>query len=264
MTVGAQLQQARITQQHSLAAASQATKIQPWVLEALEGDRLQEQMSQIYVQGFLKMYAAFLRLDADGLLTQFPWPQPPAEHAEEVLAAPEVSPVAFSWQPIMELLKRLRPAAAVAGIIAMVVIVKPMRWLPAIRLPHREASIVVASELVAKPVALPKPVTVVKPEPVEPPQLPPKVARPLELVITVQRATWISVRADGKLLTQQRLPRGAKELWTAKKRLEVVVAKPLQVDVSLNGQSISPFVVTHQGRVLITQEGVSSLPDRGL
>ncbi|MBI3330528.1 MAG: DUF4115 domain-containing protein, partial [Candidatus Omnitrophica bacterium] len=84
---------------------------------------------------------------------------------------------------------------------------------------------------------------------------------PLELAVTAHRTTWIRVRADGKLLTQQRLPRGANERWTAKKQFELIIANPTQVDLSLNGQSISPFAVAHRGRLLVTHRGVTPLPD---
>ena len=72
------------------------------------------------------------------------------------------------------------------------------------------------------------------------------------------------MRADGKLLAQQRLQRGAHEQWTAKKRLELVVAHPSQVALTLNGQSISPQAITHQGRLVITHQGVTPLSDGGL
>jgi len=83
----------------------------------------------------------------------------------------------------------------------------------------------------------------------------------LELQVSATRTTWIQVRADGKLLTQQRLPRGSNERWTAKKQFELIVAKPSQVELVLNGQAISPLAIAHQGRLLITHHGVTKLPE---
>jgi hypothetical protein len=94
-----------------------------------------------------------------------------------------------------------------------------------------------------------------------PPQVALASTQPLELLVTAHRTTWIRIRADGRLLTQQRLSRGANEKWTAKKQFEIIVAKPNQVDLTLNGQSISPFAVAHKGRVLVTHRGVTNLPD---
>jgi hypothetical protein len=90
---------------------------------------------------------------------------------------------------------------------------------------------------------------------------PPVSAGPLKLVITASRPTWIKVRADGKLLSQQRLARGANEQWTATKQFEIIVSRPAQVDVILNGQSISPLAMAHRGRLLITHRGVTELPE---
>ena len=94
-----------------------------------------------------------------------------------------------------------------------------------------------------------------------PAELAVKPIAPLELTMTATRATWIVVRADGKLLTQQKLGRGAKERWTAKKRFEIVVANPSQVELQLNGQPITSFVIAHKGRLAITHQGVNGLSE---
>jgi hypothetical protein len=71
----------------------------------------------------------------------------------------------------------------------------------------------------------------------------------------------VQVRADGKLLTQQRLQRGANERWMAKKQFELIIAKPSQVELTLNGQPISPFLLANRGRLLITHQGITRLPE---
>ena len=47
MNIGSQLQEARRERKLSLPDVTRETKIQPWVLEALESDRLQELMSPV-------------------------------------------------------------------------------------------------------------------------------------------------------------------------------------------------------------------------
>ena len=74
MTLGARLQQARKARKLSLADVTRQTKIQGWVLETLEADRVPEQMSPIYVKGFLSTYARFLHLDPAPLLAELQWP----------------------------------------------------------------------------------------------------------------------------------------------------------------------------------------------
>jgi cytoskeleton protein RodZ len=282
MTVGSQLQQARRERKLSLADVTATTKIQPWVLEALESDRLQGMMSPIYVKGFLTTYAKFLRLEPGPLVAQLPWPEP--EPVQEQLPPASPPAIQLPWP----LLRRLGVAVAVTAVIAGLVVVNPLRWMPRISLPSlrspklakapasqparpvappasRRTSVTPVSEPVKPPAPPALKLASITPvsEPVKPPT-PPTVTllatQPLELLVTAHRTTWIKVRADGKLLTQQRLQRGAKERWTAKKTLELIISKPSQVELTLNGQSISPFAIAHQGRVLITHHGVTKLP----
>ena len=286
MSVGLQLRTARTERKLSLADISRGTKIQPWVLEALEADRLPELMSPIYVKGFLASYARFLHLDPEPLISQIAWPPPEPEAAAEPQAAPAIPVVVqFSW-PVLR-----RIALIGMAVVALIVLVnvQPLRHLPrlSLALKHAPAQRHVQSQRptvakTARPQSAPAatsqptpPPSQVKPiEPVlasvaplrdtpdlSPPPLTLQPTQPLELAVTATRATWIRVRADGKLLTQQRLPRGASERWTAKKRFELIVAAPSQVDIMLNGQSISPFAVAHRGRMVITHQGVTQLPD---
>jgi cytoskeleton protein RodZ len=333
MTVGSHLRKARTDRKLSLSDVTQATKIQPWILEAIEGDRPPEGMNLIYVKGFISTYARFLHLDAAPLLEQLraPEPEPVAAAAEtEAVQAQAATPppaparsIAKRFEPRRVQLPSIRlpsfqmpsfrlpefrlpdiqwprlrlpdiPApvlfrvgkvVAVTAIVAGIVAINPLRWASKISLPKfstaasktpakkaqakRQApspNVVAEAEKEAK-----KPVPVraasVTPvgEPLKPPSTPTLTllaTQPLELTISANRTTWIRVRADGKLLTQQRLSRGANERWTAKKQFEVVISKPNQVDVSLNGQPIGPLTAAHQGRVLITHQGITKLPEQ--
>lgn len=257
MTVGYQLHQARTERKLSFADVSRETKIQSWVLEALEGDRLHTTMSPVYVKGFLATYAKFLRVPPEPLVAQL---FPPAASPETELAAttPATSaiPSVMQWRmPQMPpaVRKRLVGAFAVSVAVAGLIIINPLRLLSKVELPS---------------IKLPKLASVAQVKEPSKPAAPPTLqsvpllsAQPLELVIKAHSTTWIQVKADGKLLTQQRLLRGANERWSAKKRFEIIVAKPSQVELSLNGQPISPFALAHQGRLLITHNGVTRLPD---
>ncbi len=245
MSAGATLRQARTERRVALGDVAQATKIQPWVLEALEGDRLQELMSPIYVKGFVASYAQFLHLAPEPLIAQLAWPPtvpqatlPPATLDRRWrLRLPMVAP------------RRLATVAVVAAAAALVTIVRPLSWFskvswPAIRLPQI-ASLSVGREM----------------PPAPPPALSIAPTQPLQLTLTARRGTWVRVRSDGKLLAQQRLPRGAQERWSAARQLELIVGDPGHVELTLNGTSISPFVLAHQGRVLVTHRGIQPLAD---
>ena len=350
MNIGETLQQARRARKLSLADVTRETKIQPWVLEALEANEVPERLSPVYVKGFLTTYARFLHLAPELLVTQLPWvkpepvqqPLPPpapraatpipqvievaprevAPHVEAVssqedAAAPTTPPPAREWRlPTVSFPKVSVPKISVPKLsvpkIALSHLRRSLRWpsvpslpslpklpslprMPRIPMPvlRRAAALgavaaVVMSLVVVNPVkrwnlhaSLPKlswpkmtlphmqapklaSVTPINPNLMKPGALPTLTlvpAKPLELTVNANRTTWIQVRADGKLLTQQRLPRGANERWSAKKKFELVVANPSQVDLTLNDQPIGAFAIAHRGRLLITHYGVTQLPE---
>lgn len=246
-SVGQQLAHARVALRVNVKDVAQATKIQPWVLEALETDRLHTAMSPIYVKSFLVTYARFLRLDP-GPLTRQLFPDPPTEPTpQSVVATESATPAAVSLEALPWPSFRLVGVLAVA-LVGVVVLVKahPFRRLAA-HLPRQEASVSLAPQL-------PKPADIDTTMAVQP-------TLPLELSIVARRPTWISVKADGKLVTQQQLAAGAQERWNARHRFEVIVSKPSQIDLLLNGQPISPFLMAHQGRLVITHNRITALTE---
>lgn len=237
VSVGQQLRQARTELQVSLKDISQVTKIQPWVLEALEADRLHATMSPVYVKSFLTTYAKHLRLDPYPFIAQlFPEPAPPA--SPELLQTPQPQRI-----PVWAVVRRLIPAAI--GIASLIVLVRlnPVQWL-ASGMAHRAASVSMAAKH-----GPPRLETTLKLEP----------AHPLELGVAAHRPTWVSVNADGKLIAQQQLAAGEHETWKARRKFEVIVGTPSKVEMTLNGHSISPLAMAHHGRLIITHTSIKPL-----
>ena len=249
MSVGAALCKAREEKELSLKQISEATNIQPWVLEAMEADRLHEHMSPIYVKSLLRSYARFLQLDTYTLLEHFSVEEKPKEAtvietaAPVVLARPEVE---IPW-PLIGLVSKM---VATAAVVVGVVVWNPLRYF--------------SNSLLSSPVHQASVTPMANSFPVDFKSVPVTPEQRLELSLVAKRRTWIQLRADGKLLVQQWVIGGAQEQWTAGKRFELVVAKPGQVDLSLNGSSINAFVMAHGGRVVISHEGITALPESAL
>ncbi len=257
-TIGEQLKQARLARKLTFQDVTRDTKIQSWILQALEADRIHETTSPIYAKGFLLTYAKFLRLDAKTLVQE--WvarhgappvpdaaPSQPEDlgNAEPVQSRPASVTWNVSWPEIpWSALKQIGVAAV--SVVAILVLVKtdPIQKFTA-RLRRQEASLAT----VKKKIPTPARDTALHLEPTQ----------PLELSIVVQQPTWVSIIADGHLLAQEQLAAGTKEKWTARKRFDVVVAKPAQVEILLNGHSISPFAMAHQGRLSITHSSIKPL-----
>jgi hypothetical protein len=222
-------------------------------------------------------------LDPAPLLAALTWPQ--AAEPEQATLPPPTPPAAvvrWPWRwpqvqwPSRLVLQRLTAVAATVVLVALVAPRIPWKRPAAVTAKattSAKATAPSATKSAAQPAAVPAspaskpqlaslaPVS----EPAKPavqPTLTLLPTQPLELVVTARSSTWLQVRADGKLVSQQRLGRGATERWQARKRLEVIVAKPSQVDLSLNDQPIASLAIAHQGRLLITHQGVTRLPDR--
>ncbi len=70
-TVGQILRETREAKFYTLEDVAKATKIRYELLEALENDNYNKLPPQTFVQGFIKNYAKFLRLDPEKLLAVF-------------------------------------------------------------------------------------------------------------------------------------------------------------------------------------------------
>lgn len=71
MTIGERLEEARKRKGYSLREAAEATKIRTEYLENMESNRFDADLPDIFMRGFLRNYALFLRLDATPLLTDY-------------------------------------------------------------------------------------------------------------------------------------------------------------------------------------------------
>ena len=139
MTIGSQLREARTVRNLTYADVSKVTKIQPWILQALEEDRANESISPVYAKGFLSNYTRFLGMDltemAKRSLPAAPAPAPalapaaivaPIVAPEPEVAAPGpivhrvVEPAVVAPEPVV-----LKPVPIIAPVVASAPVVAP-------------------------------------------------------------------------------------------------------------------------------------------
>jgi hypothetical protein len=92
MDIGSKLQKVRVDKGISLREISNATKISPHILEALERNDLARLPGGIFARGYLRAYAAELGLDPEEIVAEFrdqveappelPLPDPPTEYVD--------------------------------------------------------------------------------------------------------------------------------------------------------------------------------------
>jgi len=81
----------------------------------------------------------------------------------------------------------------------------------------------------------------------------------VSLAVRVPRNTWIRVKADDKVVFQDRMKKGTAESWDAKDRIELSGKNINELDLEVNGRHIGALGGTERGakRVVITKEGLT-------
>ena len=69
--IGPTLQEARLQRGKSIEEASRETRIRPEYLQALEGERFDSLIGDVYARAFLRSYSTYLGLDAGNVLTVY-------------------------------------------------------------------------------------------------------------------------------------------------------------------------------------------------
>lgn len=255
-TIGNTLKEARAKKDLTLEDVQAKLKIHPRVLQLLEEDRFEKLPSPLFVRSFLRSYADFLEVNSDELL-----------QAYEREGRREPEQVIF-LRPAEERLRAERsrefPWAAVAGVAAAVAftglvfggaaLLKRIEWPKAPPKPAR-----VERKAVPKAAPAPAPASAAKREwlrSVEQGNFP-KIAKrtPLELTVKAVDNVWLRVTADGQVVFQQTMRRGASNVWSAKTGLEIWTGNSSNMALSLNGYPLgSPgkgvvkkMVINHEG-----------------
>jgi hypothetical protein len=93
--IGPALRKARLLRGKSIEEASRETRIRVEYLKALEGERFDALLGEVYVRGFLRSYSSYLGLDSDKVLTVYNRHfGPPRTTLPEAPEAPPRSPKA--------------------------------------------------------------------------------------------------------------------------------------------------------------------------
>ena len=93
-TIGERLEEARKKKGLTLREAAEATKIRGDYLQKFEGNQFDIGLTEIYTRGFLRSYAAFLKLPADRILQDYSSlakPEARPRHNREIYGRLEVS-----------------------------------------------------------------------------------------------------------------------------------------------------------------------------
>ena len=239
MTIGQRLKAAREAKKIALEEACNVTKIQRKMLEAIEGDRLEEILNPAYARIFLKKYAAYLGVDGVSLLEEYKSTHligpPPLEVQTEVTRSRQESSTP-SW---------LVPAGA--GLLALIGIATIGYF--ALDLYHT-----LARNRRERPRG--RPAVVEEKRPAAAPELWVPASKPLKLTLQTTADVWLQVKADGAVIFQNVLAQGSSENWTAKRELELWTGNAGAMRLSLNGKPLEGLGRGVRKGVRITHAGI--------
>ncbi|MEA3305315.1 MAG: DUF4115 domain-containing protein [Candidatus Omnitrophota bacterium] len=247
--IGEKLRKAREEKGVSLEEVRGATKIHLKVLKAIEEDRLENILGQVYAKAFMKDYAHYMGIDAKDLVCKHASKyavEPSREHVLEQKPFSQKERKNFSRAVIM----------AAAFLICFFIL-----GFTARKFIHYCGTAVKNREAVtAKKAALNKEVEKKDSEEIK--KLIPIPKRgAITLTLSVSRDSWMKVVLDGEAAFHKVLSKNSKETWKAKKEIILTeIGKPERLELNVNGKNIDLSGKRLGKNILITRKGINLDP----
>ncbi|MFH0915523.1 MAG: RodZ domain-containing protein, partial [bacterium] len=241
--IGNSLREARIRKGLSIKDVADVTKIRSKYLEALEEDDFEVLPGPTYVKGFLRTYAAFLKLDADALVDEYRGSHEPRKEEPAGLRADvtQTSRSRTSTERKKKRVRRNQRGYALVGVVAVVVVVL-LAWFGSgrgqdaasidpsnISSPSSSAGITTVSSGAAVPSGNQSATSATS------------AGGNVALVVSVTEGScWLVVREDsesGAEVYAGTLSAGGQETFASSQRYWMMVGRPEVLAVSVNGAS---------------------------
>lgn len=217
-SIGGQLRLAREARNLTIDQVSEATRIRPYYIQALEKDDYSAVPSAAQARGFLRIYAAYLGLNVDELLSKTRPVEPVPDASSSASPSPEVP--AAAGQAVSAQVEKRR-SGFLAGLRER--FARPLAVQP----PAASVAPVVTK---AQPESLPEPV-VSQADKEESPNQP---AKPLPEQPTAEK---VSIEKDKTLTRKTAAAKSAKSRQVSKDRETATSAKPSRRVVRLKKSS---------------------------
>ena len=217
-----------------------ATHIQRRYLEALEEERFENLPDQVVGRGFLRAYAAALKLDPAVLVDLFDGVTQPPQFVPET---PTVSPRGITYKDIpttrsprltTDVLTVILVALIVVGGLVGVFYVFRDRWLPIVNQIAEQTPL--PTEDVAFLLPTPTPLPTFTPTPTSTPT--PLYYTGVTVELRVTEESWVQVFVDGSKAFESIMRSGDENNWTGERQVAVRVGNAGGVEAIVNGQSM--------------------------
>jgi cytoskeletal protein RodZ len=219
MDIGSKLQKVRVDKGISLREISNATKISPHILEALERNDLARLPGGIFARGYLRAYAAELGLDPEQIVSEF---RNRVEAPPEP-RLPDPTPEYVDWGSR----RRSLGIAAVFGLAAALIIYMAYMVRPVSPLDSQEIAGTVATggEIVVETPAGPSTAAPANPS----------NQNGLRLEFQPRGECWVSATVDGRLVVYRLMASGERATLDARDEIALRVGDAGVFVYSING-----------------------------
>jgi len=251
-SIGTRLKKVREGKDISLEQAQKDTCIHKRILAAIENDRPEEAVSgAVYIRSFIKKYANYLGLDGASL----------AEGYKGGGSSPreQISAAAEKGQSFKLPVKKIMAAVVVAVVIFAGI---KLVIFAASKMRENLRSRPKAVKKAEAPKRKPKPI-IKKESPKESPQ--PAVApavspvakgENISLKLKAKSDVYLKIKADGSVIYDAVLKKGAAETWEAKDSLDISTSRAEAIDAELNGTALGALGKGVTKDILITRDGL--------
>ncbi|MEN6463247.1 MAG: RodZ domain-containing protein [Syntrophomonas sp.] len=224
MDFGNKLKEERERQGYSLEAVEEETKIRKAYIKALEDEEFSLLPPRVYATGFLKLYAGFLKLDAEEMVNEFKLLAYGAQEEEESFQVPEATKESgFNWPSNLNLKRILT-----AGMFLVLVI-----WMGN-NLANYFASRGANEQTQPRPS-----VSQQQPEKrAKPPQVAVKTA---EVVIEATQKCWLRIVVDDQQQYEGMLLPGQTKSFIGKKTVLVNAGNAGGINITFNNKNLGPM-----------------------
>jgi len=232
--IGETLKEARERKGLTIAAVSQATKINPKVLSSLEAEEFDKMAGALYVKSFLRKYSEFLGLNSKELISSYLALNP--QQSAPITNITAKSPKSLNTTRII----RMTFLILVGCVFLSIFFALSRLWIThkrAFPKIHREKRISSRPLLHSQALSIPQ-------------------GDMLRLKIKARKNTWLQLKADGDIVFQQVLPKAEEESRQARDNFELWVGDASNLILSLNGKPLGSLGRGVKRGIVIDHEGL--------
>ena len=243
--VGDVLRRAREKQGMTIADIEKGTSIRALYIECIERGNIEELPGMVYAKGFVRNYAAFLRLDAEQIVQQFAeeqgtasTPPVPAEEKPRRISLSTVGDESLSEISIgggaPSSYAGIFGKLAVGIIVLVAVIGGGAALVSYVNAPPRETARVQTEK---QPPAAPA----AEADATDEARGAAASAQDVRVSVKLSERCWTEVQVDGKTVFEGILEKGKTESWQGKESIVVRAGNAGALEVTANGKSLGKF-----------------------